>query len=178
VALRHFAISAIGQDRPGIVAAVTGALHRQGLNIEDSQMAILRGHFSMTLVVAAGDDVDEAALRSALDAAAAEAGLEAHALSEVTDAAGNAASPTHIVTVYGADHPGIVAAVSAALADRAVNITDLNTRLLGPDDLYVMMLEVELPETLEAAALEGLLEAADGAQGLEISVRELEQDEL
>ena len=132
--MRHFALSAIGRDRPGIVAAVTGALHAQGLNIEDSQMTILRGHFTMTLVVAAEDGVDEAALRSALSDAAAHAGLEAHTLSEVAGDAGATIAPSHIVTVYGADHPGIVASVSALLASRDVNITDVNTRLLGDGD--------------------------------------------
>jgi glycine cleavage system transcriptional repressor len=176
--VRHFALSAIGRDRPGIVAAVTGALHEQGINVEDSQMTILRGHFTMTLVLAAEDGIDEADLRAALDAAAARAQLEAHTLSEVTGAAGAAPAPTHIVSVYGADHPGIVAAVSAALAERDVNITDLNTRLLGEDDLYVMMLEVALPTDLDPDELAESLRAIGGQQGVEVSVRELEQEAL
>ena len=37
------AVTAIGADRPGIVAAVTGVLVEHGANIEDSSMTILRG---------------------------------------------------------------------------------------------------------------------------------------
>ena len=56
----QFALSAIGRDRPGIVAEVTRALLGHSLNITDSQMAVLSGHFTMMLVVTApeGTDVD------------------------------------------------------------------------------------------------------------------------
>ena len=51
----RLAVTAIGADRPGIVAAVTGVLTDHGGNIEDSTMSILGGHFAMMLVVAEAD---------------------------------------------------------------------------------------------------------------------------
>ena len=42
----HVAVTAVGADRPGIVAAVSRALYDVGGNIEDSRMAILGGHFA------------------------------------------------------------------------------------------------------------------------------------
>ena len=182
----HFALSAIGRDRPGIVAAVTGVLLGHGANLEDSQMTILRGHFTMTLVVALPNGADAERLRADLEAAARDLGLEAIALAQVAEADPAAASsePSHIVTVYGTDHPGIVNSVAEALAAADVNITDLNTRLVGDDDagagddLYAMMVEVALPPGLSAGALETLLEAIKRDQGVEVSVRELEADAL
>ena len=64
--MRTFAVSAIGADRPGIVAAVTGALLPHGINIEDSRMAILGGRFAMMLVVTVPEDADLQAVRSDL----------------------------------------------------------------------------------------------------------------
>jgi len=58
----HLAVSAIGADRPGIVAAVTGVLVDRGCNLEDASMSILRGHFAMMLVVAAPPLTDAAEL--------------------------------------------------------------------------------------------------------------------
>ncbi|MDX6667064.1 MAG: glycine cleavage system transcriptional repressor [Solirubrobacteraceae bacterium] len=180
--MRHFAVAAIGRDRPGIVTAVTRSLLERELNVEDSQMTILRGHFTMMLIIAGDDSIDVPDLRASLDATARELGLEAVSLSEVTDVeAGPATEPTHIVTVYGADHPGIVHAVAAALSDCGVNITDLNTRLVGEDetdDLYAMMLEIALPEGVSVGGLEALLEATKREQGVEITIRELDQDAL
>jgi hypothetical protein len=62
-----------------------------------------------------------------------------------------------------------------------VNITDLNTRLVGEDetdDLYAMMLEIALPEGVSVGGLEALLEATKREQGVEITIRELDQDAL
>ena len=177
--MAHFALSAIGRDRPGIVAAVTGVLLEHGVNVEDSQMAILAGHFSMTLVVALPDGAEPAALRSSLEAAAGKLGLEALSLSEVAEVGEPQAEPSHIVTVYGSDHPGIVHAVASALAARSWDITDLNTRLVGGagERLYALMLEVAVPPH-EAGELKAALDAVAGEQGVEVSVRELDDDEL
>ena len=46
------AITVLGHDRPGIIAETTGILGSLGLNLEDSSMTLLRGHFAMTLISA------------------------------------------------------------------------------------------------------------------------------
>src|SRR5204862_348515 len=111
----HFAVAAIGRDRPGIVAAVTRNLVDHQLNVEDSQMTILGGHFTMMLIVSGDDGVEIGALRADLEATARELSLEAISVETVADTARATAAPTHTVTVYGVDHPGIVHAVSTAL---------------------------------------------------------------
>jgi len=177
--VRHLALSALGRDRPGIVAAVTAVLLRHGVNIEDSQMTILRGHFAMVLVVSGSDALDVGALRGDLAEVGGELGLEAVSLAELADAGGDAPEPTHIVAVYGADHPGIVHAAARAVADAGANITDLNARLSeeGGSALYVLMMEVAVPAAA-ADRLREALEAVARAEGVEVSVRELEHDEL
>ena len=51
------AITVLGHDRPGIIAETTDRLAGLGLNLEDSTMTLLRGHFAMTLICA-GDAAD------------------------------------------------------------------------------------------------------------------------
>jgi glycine cleavage system transcriptional repressor len=174
--MAHFALSAIGRDRPGIVAGVTGTLLEHDVNIEDSQMAILRGHFTMTLIVGAPDRLDLAALRDDLERTRERLGLDAITVSRVTETPGEEGGPSHIVTVYGADHPGLVHAVSAELARAHVNVTDLNTRLVDRDGdpLYVMMLEVATPPSLDEDGLRALLQEVAREQAVEVSVRPLE----
>jgi glycine cleavage system transcriptional repressor len=176
--VRTFAVSVIGADRPGIVAAVTGALLPHGINIEDSRMAILRGHFAMMLVVAAPEAVDTRAVRADLERVGATLGLNATAINEVSSGAATN-PPSHVVTVYGADHPGIVHAVCVALAEKNCNITDLLTRVLGEGETgvaYVLILEVALPESLAPEALSKHLEAVAREQNVEVAVRPLERD--
>jgi glycine cleavage system transcriptional repressor len=167
-AMSTFALSAMGADRPGIVAAIAETLVAHGVNVTDSHMGILRGHFAMTLIVETEAEV--AVLEADLQAVGRELGLEAVTLAPVQDSAAHREEPTHTVTVYGADHPGIVAAVTTALAHAGVNVTDLLTRLSG--DLYVMFIEVAAPGGLPD------LEAVAREQGVEISVQPLETDVL
>ena len=173
--VRHFAVAVIGRDRPGIVAAVTDNLLDHELNVEDSQMTILGGHFTTMMIVCGGDAVDVGALRADLGATGRELNLEAISVEEVADADHAMPAPTHIVTVYGVDHPGIVHAVSARLAARAVNVTDLETRLVG-DGLYAMVLEVALPLELDPETLAAMLAEVGAEQGVEVTVRPLEAD--
>jgi glycine cleavage system transcriptional repressor len=176
--VRHYAVSALGRDRPGIVERVTGVLLAHSVNIEDSQMSILRGRFTMALIVAAAPD-SVAALRADLEGVATELGLDALTLHEVAEVDATHAQPTHLVTVYGADHPGIVHSAAAALASAGANITDLNTRLAGEPDgeLYVLLLEAAVPAGA-AESLERSLEAVGHDEGVEVAFRELEQDTL
>jgi glycine cleavage system transcriptional repressor len=180
--MRHFAVSAIGRDRPGIVAAVAEALLSHEGNIEDSQMAILRGHFTMTLIVAASDGVDSERMAADLSVVKDTVGLEALSVSEVTsiDPSGEPL-PSHIVSVYGVDHPGIVHAVSKALAERGISITDLETRLAGgagSEPVYAMLLEVAVPPGADAAEIERDLADTARHQQVELSFRPLELDAL
>jgi len=164
-------LTAIGRDRPGIVARIARVLLDHGLNIEDSQMRILGGRFSMMLLLR-GEPSEEALVKDLLGAGR-ELGLDYIYVHPIMEAEAVAAQPTHILTVYGGDHPGIVAAVATALADQHVNITDLQTKLAG--DVYVMFLELVIPEGTDIAAA---LEAVGGEQGVDVSLREVERDAL
>ena len=179
--MRHFALTAVGRDRPGIVAAITAVLLDHRVNVEDSHMSILRGHFTMMLIVATGDDVAVEPLATDLHKTGEALELELLTIAGVDELEGVAAepAPTHVVTVYGVDHPGIVHAVSAALAERGVSIADLTTRLVGEEDvpLYALLMEVAIPDDLVPDVSDALAGAA-AAQGVEVSVRPLESDAL
>lgn len=143
-------MTAIGRDRPGIVAAITGALLEAGGNVDDSQMSILHGHFAVMLIVDlpvadAGDPAVER-LREDLDRVGREFGLGGVTVSPVSGL-NRGAGPTHVLTVYGADRPGIVHDAARLLASLDINITDLRTRRTGAPEspLYTLMVEISIP---------------------------------
>ena len=177
-AMRLFALSAVGRDRPGIVAAISRVLLDLRGNVEDSQMSILRGHFAVMLIVALPEAVEPAEIERRLEAVRAELGLEAVAVSPV-DELDAGPRPTHVLSVYGADHPGIVHAVSSELAERGVSITGLETRLGGggEEPLYVMLMEIAAGEA-DAGELRAAIEAIGEREGLDVSLRELAADAL
>lgn len=181
--MRRLALTAIGRDRPGIVAAASRVLLAHRANVEDSQMTILRGHFTMMLVVSVPEETDVGLLRDDLEHVREELELEAILLSRLDDVDPAVEPvPTHIVTLYGADHPGIVHAATSALADLGVDITDLTTKVAGEGGdaapLYALMMEIAPPPSTSAAEIEAALERVGTEQGVEVSLRALEAEAL
>ena len=173
----HVAVTAVGADRPGIVAAVTDVLFTHGGNLEDSRCALLGGHFAMVLIVALPDGADSGALERSLTDAVSGLGVTATVRPVVEAEAHPLEGTPVLVSVYGGDQPGIVAKVSRALADRGASITDLATRVIGGEQpIYVMILEVRLPSGTSTATLEADLKALD--LGVDVSVRPAESDTL
>lgn len=179
--MSNFSLSALGNDRPGVVAAISTVLAQHGVNIEDSRMATLRGRFAMMLVLSASESIDPTALSNELEQIGKQLGLESVSLVELSQLENpSAPAPSHVVTVYGGDHPGIVSAIAETLAERLVNITDLSTKLVGESSnpLYVMVLEVKLPESVDPRDLQQALVQAASQQSVEVTLRELDNDVL
>lgn len=137
------AVTVVGNDRPGIVAGVTRVLYEAGCNLLDASSTILHGHFSMVLIVLIQEDQTPEGLEAQLGVVEEDLHLRI-AVRSVEDAALEVRPATHIVSVYGADRPGIVFKVADALAQAGVNITALSSRVIGSDDqpVYALMLEV------------------------------------
>lgn len=142
-----YAVTAVGPDAPGEVAGLAEALAGLGANLEDASMTRLRGHFAMTLV--ASVSASPAEVEAALAPVSASSGLHISVWSVDADAPPPVAGRPWLVTLHGADRPGLVAGVARALAGLGANITDLSCRLVG--DLYVMTLEVDAAEEPELA---------------------------
>lgn len=68
-------ITVLGQDRPGIVAAVATTLAERGANILDISQTILQGIFSMTMLVSLGP-ADFSELKSALSTLEGDLGVQ------------------------------------------------------------------------------------------------------
>ncbi len=158
--MSRFSIAAIGADRPGIVAAVTDVLVQRSCNIEDTAMAILGGHFSMMLVVSGPVDLEAAGLEDALAPVAGELHLVTMVRPVDAAVAAPAAGELWTVSVHGADHPGIVHGIASLLASLAVNVVDLNTRVVPGDGgpAYVMILDVTLPPGVDGDELTARLD--------------------
>ena len=178
--MTHFAVTAVGADRPGIVAAVTGAFAEHGCNLEDSSMTILRGQFAMMLVVDAPAGVGAAELEAALAGPAAELDLvvtvrpapqppESRRRCRVVDRLGLRRRPSRHRARGG-----------VAAGREGVNIVDLSTRMVGTTDqpAYAMVLEVTLPPDGDPHDLERDLAAKAGELGVTCRLHPSEADIL
>jgi glycine cleavage system transcriptional repressor len=173
------AVTVIGNDRMGIVAAVTRVLFEGGCNLEDATSTILSGHFSMMLIVNLPKGITSHEVEKLLAPVASELDLVI-TVRDVHEAQLGVAVPTHVISVYGGDRPGIVCRVAEHLSSAGVNITDLSSRVIGSDNdpVYALMLEVVAEPDTTSAVLENDLEALKRELGVDISVNEIESDIL
>lgn len=118
-----FTLTCVGDDRPGLVSSLSAPISAHGASWERSQMARLAGKFAGVLLVEVADDRAEA-LASALTALK-DVGLSV--VLERTSAPPDRPSQRLSLELLGADHPGIVAEISTALADQGVGIEELST---------------------------------------------------
>lgn len=168
------AITVLGHDRPGIIAETTERLAGLGLNLEDSTMTLLRGHFAMMLV-GSGPAGDEE-IRAALAPLTADGTLSVTVREVPVEETSGLAGTPWVLTVHGGDRPGIVSAVVGEVARVGGNITDLMTRLAG--ELYLLIAEIDLPVGTDEASLEAAIKTVAADLGVGASLRPADADEL
>jgi glycine cleavage system transcriptional repressor len=179
--MQHFALTIIGRDRPGIVSQVTEILYRTGCNIADSSCSILGGQFAMILIIAHSEIADRDGFCGAF-LPLEETGLSVflRTLKPGGEKHPHMEGEICLISVYGSDKPGIVYRVSRELGERQVNITDLNTKLIGTEQrpVYVMMLEAVLPPTMEIDEISRIMNNLKNELQVDISVRSITPVEL
>lgn len=179
--MNHFALTIIGRDHPGIVAKVTKTLFELGCNIADSSCTILGGQFAMILIISHPQFDTRESFGNAFEAMK-EDGLSVflRTLQPGGEAAPNLQGELCLISVYGSDKPGIVYPVVKELGDRQINITDLNTKLVGSMErpVYVMMIEAILPAHIPLEQLAEVMAELKSKLQVDISVRDITPVEL
>jgi len=173
-------LSISGHDRPGIVRDVSEALLDVNANINDSSMTALRGRFTMMLIVSLPEYAKLGELKATLADLEQRTGLSVQSQPVTDDEAHHTPpEPDHVVTVSGADKPGIVHAVTDCLAGLDISVVDLSTRLgeRGEQNpVYMMALEVAVGEHVEAMRQQ--LAEVSGRLQVDIEIHPMESEIL
>lgn len=145
-------------------------------------MTLLRGEFALILMATVPESMSEDELRLKLSELEKKLGLT-FSLRELSPEEIEEQDPEEfqfIISVYGADKPGIVAGITRELAAQGLNITDVQTKSVKQNngEVYVMMLELSSKKELAASKVQERLSAMAKELGVDISVRELEILEL
>jgi glycine cleavage system transcriptional repressor len=121
----YLVISAIGQDKPGIVNELSAVILNNQCNIDDSRMTVLGGEFALILLVS-GNWNAISKLEELLPALALQSGMTIIAKRTEPRNIKNDRIP-YLVEVISIDHPGIVSAIAEFFSTRNINIEDMNT---------------------------------------------------
>ena len=158
-------LTAVGDDRPGLVDEVTRYITERGGNLEDSRMVNLRGQFAMMMLVAGSE---EAMSRLQDGLGALRRGSHVHAELRPADA-GAAERPPALpfrLNTWAMDHPGLMQSVSHLLGEMGVNIESVDSSLRPAPYTNAPLFEMELVVSVPAAT-----HVADAARGARRALR-------
>lgn len=179
--MKRVALTFIGKDRPGIIAEVSRTLFKAGCNIEDTTMTILEGEFAMILIASYPDSKAERALKKGFDQIKKKLGL-IHFWKPLPQILIRGekhppGSKTYIVSVIGKDRTGIVYETSRILAEAKLNITDLNSKILGEGkkSIFAMVLEVDIPKGFNLKRLDSAWKRLKSHLGVDVHVKPVER---
>ncbi|MDX2087633.1 MAG: ACT domain-containing protein [Kofleriaceae bacterium] len=165
-------LTILGNDRTGLVEALAAEIAKVGGNWEESRMARLAGQFAgILLVTVEGTKTDQlvASLR-ALDASGLQITMR------------HAAHPTvsankHVtLEVTGQDRPGIVRDLARVLAERSVNVEQLESQVasapMSGEAMFTARIRASVPAGVELADLRRRLEALAGELMVDLSTED------
>jgi glycine cleavage system transcriptional repressor len=180
--MKRYLLTAAGRDRPGLVAAVSKILFEEGCNLEDSAMTRLQGEFAILLILSGPAQTEK--LNKKLKTLGKKLGLTV-GLKPLTSRESNPppkkTNDRILISVYGADRPGIVHRVTNLLAKARVSLSDLSTHrteVKGKPSGYILYLEGEKPEGITPGELERGLRQNLAEMGVTISVKAISPETL
>jgi glycine cleavage system transcriptional repressor len=172
---KKFIISVLGEDRPGIIAAVSRVLHDHEYNIEEVSQTILQNQFSCFFIVAGPRGASRSRLVRELERSTEGFDLFFHVHEFRTLTAPGAACECEpfVVTTRGPDRRGLVAGITAVFAAFGVNVEQLRAVFRGGDEPgdNIMIYEVSIPFRLDHEELRKALRAKAQELSLEISIQ-------
>ena len=171
-------ISAVGQDRPGIVDEVTAFILAHQCNVEDSRMAVLNGDFALIMLVSgSGNDVKTLADHLG----------ELEKKSALTIVSRWAAKPTPSRTVavipynlkaVGMDHSGIVHNIAHLLAGMKINVEAAETSTSHAGEtakpIFSMHMKLAVPADLDSKEIRRELGKLGKELKVEITIKSAE----
>ncbi|PLX69186.1 MAG: transcriptional regulator [Denitrovibrio sp.] len=174
-----FAVTLIASDRPGIVAGVSKVFYDNRFNIEDSSSTLLQGFFSAIFIVKGKEGRSVEEVKALFKNLEEELDIVVY-VQVMEDSVPKPDGEHYVISVYGSDKPGIVNGIAEYLADKKINIMDLQTKVAGGEasPIYIMVLEVIIENEEDVKGWEDDLKKISRDLGTDVNIRHIETYEF
>lgn len=166
-----YIVTFIGDDRPGLVESLAHVIESNEGNWLESRLSQLGGKFAGLLLVTL-PGAKGAALENDLKALSAS-GLSVR-VTPAAAAAGASSGQNISLKVIGPDRQGIVKEISRALAQREVNVIEMDSEVssapMSAELIFSACIDAEIPEHIDLDDLEESLEEIANTMTLEIDL--------
>ena len=161
-------ISAVGSDRPGIISELSGIITTHGGNVEESRMSRLGSDFAIIMLVSVSTDWEESlevALQSINDLTIS---TKLTQIQEIGD------NKKYKIGLNGADNEGIVKVLSKYLAEKSINVLEMETHIshapISGTPLFNLNASVSVPNDVEETVIQSDLSQIAQKLGVEIQL--------
>jgi glycine cleavage system regulatory protein len=178
-----FIVTFIGDDKPGLVEQLSRAIEENGGNWHESRLSQLGGKFAGLILVSLPEDKGPTLEESLKGLSASGLSVRVTATSDIPatspgldeDSASGAANTRQIgLSLVGPDRPGIVREVSRALAERKINVLEMDSEVssapMSAEPLFQARLQVAVPGNVDIGELQDGLEDIANAMTLDIDI--------
>ena len=170
--LKNIIITATGSDKPGIVSDLTNIITNHGGNVEESRMSRLGSDFAIIMLVSVSLDWEESlevALQSINDLTIITKSTKMQEERECLKCQ---------IDLSGADNEGIVKVLSKYLAEKSINILDMQTHISNAPvtgtPLFNLMAITTIPSNIDLSEIQSDLSLIAQKLGVEITVNQSE----
>ena len=166
-----YVITFIGDDRPGLVEQLSSVIENNRGNWHESRLSQLGGKFAGLVLVSLPSD-SGAALEADLKALSAT-GLSVR-VTPTTQVATGVEGRAITLTVIGPDRLGIVREISRALAQRSINVVDMDSQVssaaMSAELIFHARIDAQIPMATDMDDLHDTLEEISNHMTLEIEL--------
>lgn len=171
-------LTVIGDDRPGLVSTLSDTIAAFEGNWTETRMASLAGKFAGILLVTVPQPHADALITALRE-------LKSRGFQLVVErsigAAPAPASRLLELELVGQDRPGIVRDISRVLAERGINIEELETECVSGsfsgEALFKAQARLQVPREIATAELRDVLEALANELMVDISLDEADSND-
>ena len=170
----YLVLTIIGPDKRGIVADVTETVYDHRASIEESRMTRLGGEFAIIMLISLTSEKKESCSKALkkFEEQGLTVSIQETDLSRPEKFQGFV---PYEVSVWGADHAGIVHAVAEYLTDEKIQVEDVETHVtkapITGTPLFSMTANVQAPPELTLLELREKLEDVGDELGVDIDVK-------
>lgn len=144
----------MSQDRPGIVADITGAIYQLNGDLADLSQSVIRGFFIMTVIAQFDSNISVNKIKEKIglidSATSFEVMVKEIDSSEIIQST-SLKKDLYIITGQGENRTGLVFSMGTFCKVQNINIIDYDTKL--SDNIYSMILEVDLSNSESAEVI-------------------------
>ncbi|MEZ5573300.1 MAG: ACT domain-containing protein [Halioglobus sp.] len=171
-----YIVTFIGDDRPGLVEQLSSVIEKNQGNWHESRLSQLGGKFAGLILVSLPLDGGPSLESDLSDLAASGISVRVTPTAEVTSTQRATPAPGRDITltVIGPDRRGIVREISRALAQRQINVLEMDSEVrsapMSAELIFSARIEARTPESTNIDDLWDTLDEIANSMTLEIDL--------